>query len=94
MRGDILMELSEAIVLRIKQLLKEKNMKTYDLSIKSGVPRSTISLFLSRETKTIRLENLLYLCEGFGIELKDFFDDKVFKNVEAKNWLKNPEDES
>ena len=88
------MELSEAIVLRIKQLLKEKNMKTYDLSIKSGVPRSTISLFLSRETKTIRLENLLYICEGFGIELKDFFDDKVFKNVEAKNWLKNPEDES
>ena len=86
------MELSEAIVLRIKQLLKEKNMKTYDLSIKSGVPRSTISLFLSRETKTIRLENLLYLCERFGIELKDFFNDEVFKNVEAKNWLKNPED--
>lgn len=86
------MELSEAIVLRIKQLLKEKNMKTYDLSIKSGVPRSTISLFLSRETKTIRLENLLYLCEGFGIELKDFFNDEVFKNVETKNWLKNPED--
>lgn len=86
------MELSEAIVLRIKQLLKGKNMKTYDLSIKSGVPRSTISLFLSRETKTIRLENLLYLCEGFGIELKDFFNDEVFKNVEAKNWLKNPED--
>lgn len=86
------MELSEAIVLRIKQLLKEKNMKTYDLSIKSGVPRSTISLFLSRETKTIRLENLLYICECFGIELKDFFDDKVFTNVEAKNWLKNPEE--
>lgn len=86
------MELSEAIVLRIKQLLKEKNMKTYDLTIKSGVPRSTISLFLSRETKTIRLENLLYICEGFGIELKDFFDDKVFTNVEAKNWLKNPEE--
>lgn len=87
-----MIELSEAIVLRIKQLLKEKNMKTYDLSIKSGVPRSTISLFLSRETKTIRLENLLYICEGFGIELKDFFDDKVFTNVEAKNWLKNPEE--
>ena len=86
------MELSEAIVLRKKQLLKEKNMKTYDLSIKSGVPRSTISLFLSRETKTIRLENLLYICEGFGIELKDFFDDKVFTNVEAKNWLKNSEE--
>lgn len=67
-------------------------MKTYDLSIKSGVPRSTISVFLSRQTKTIRLENLLYICEGFDMELKDFFDDKVFKNVEAKNWLKNPEE--
>ena len=28
----------------------------------------------------------------YGIELKDFFDDKVFTNVEAKNWLKNPEE--
>lgn len=86
------MELSDAIVIRLKQLMKEKNMKAYDLSIKSGMPRSTLSLFLNRETKTIRLENLLYLCEGLDIELKDFFDDKVFKNVEAKEWLKNAED--
>ena len=87
------MELSDAIVIRIKQLMKEKNMKIYDLNILSGIPRNTLSLFLNRSTKTIRLENLLYICEAFSLELKDFFDDKVFKNVEAKNWLKKTEDE-
>ena len=86
------MELSDAIVVRIKKVMKENNMKIYDLSILTGIPRNTLSVFLKRSTKTIRLENLLYICEGFDIELKDFFDDKVFKNVEAKNWLKNPEE--
>lgn len=87
------MELSEAIVIRIKQIMKNKNMKLYDLSILSGVQRSTLSYFLNRSTKTIRLENLLYICEALDIELKDFFNDKVFENVEAKNWLKKTEDE-
>lgn len=86
------MELSEAIVIRIKQLMKKKNMKIYDLSILSGVQRSTISLFLNRYTKTIRLENLLYICEALDIELKEFFNDEVFENVEAKSWLKKTED--
>lgn len=86
------MELSEAIVIRIKTLLKHNKMKIYDLSILSGVPRNTLSLFLNRSTKTIRLENLLYICEAFNMELKDFFDDPVFKNIEAKNWLKKTEE--
>lgn len=82
------MELSEAMVVRIKKLMKINKMKIYDLSISSGIPRCTLSLFLNRKTKTIRIENLLYICEAFNIELKDFFDDPIFKNVEAKNWLK------
>ena len=30
----------------------------------------------------IKLDTLLHICEGFNIELKDFFDDPLFKDVE------------
>ena len=40
------MELSEVITLRILELLSQNNMNVYQLSNKSGVPRSTLSKFL------------------------------------------------
>lgn len=82
------MELSEVIILRILELLSEKNMNVYQLSNKSGVPRSTLSKFLSRKTKTIRLENLLYICEAFQITLSQFFNDTRFDEAEAIEWQK------
>ena len=80
------MELSEAIVARIKLLMKKRKLKIYDLSILSGIPRCTLSIFLNRKTKTMRLENLLFICEAFNMSLKEFFDDRIFENVEAKHW--------
>ena len=45
-------------------------------------------MFLTRKTKTIRLENLLYICEGLGTNLSEFFADERFKDAEAKEWTK------
>ncbi len=82
------MELSDVIITKILELLNKNNMTVFKLSTKSGVPRSTLSKLLSRKTKTIRLENLLYICEAFNITLGDFFSDPRFKDVEAKEWIK------
>lgn len=82
------MELSEAISLRITELLEQNKMNVYQLSNKSGVPRSTLSKFLSRKTKTMRLENLLYICEAFNVTLSEFFASKFFNDVEALDWKK------
>ena len=40
------------------------------------------------EAKTIRLENLLYICEALGTNLSKFFADERFNEAEAQNWLK------
>lgn len=82
------MELSELIIERISELLKEHSMNTYQLSLRSGIPRSTLSKLLSRKTKTIRLENLLYICEAFDIKLWQFFYDPRFDEAEADDWRK------
>ena len=85
------MEISEAIVKKINKIKKERNLKNYDLFELSGVPTSTISAFLLRETKSIRIENLLYICDGLDITLSEFFSDPIFKDVEANDWKKNIE---
>ena len=82
------MDFSDLIALKIKELMQEKNMSIYKLEELSGVYTSTITMFLNRKTQTIRLENLLYICEGLGISLSDFFADKRFASVEATEWLK------
>ena len=84
------MDFSDLIALKIKELMKEKDMTIYKLETLSGVYSSTIAQFLTRKTKTIRLENLLFLCEALGISLSDFFADKRFIEAEPKDYKKRP----
>lgn len=82
------MDFSDLIAIKIKELMEEKNISIYKLQDLSGVYTSTLTMFLNRKTRTIRLENLLYICEGLGTNLSEFFADKRFKNAEAHEWLK------
>lgn len=75
------MQLSDVTRKRIKQLLKEKNMKLWDLSKAAGISLPTISDFLKNDTKNLRMDTMLHICEGFNITLKDFFDDELFNEV-------------
>ena len=75
------MQLSDATRKRIYDLLKEKNMKLFDLSKAAGVALPTISDFLKNDTKNLRMDTMLHICEGFNITLKDFFDNTIFDEV-------------
>lgn len=82
------MEFTDLIAVKIKKLMKEKNISIYKLESLTGVYTSTISQFLTRKTKTIRIENLLYICEGLGTNLSEFFSDSRFAESEAKSWIR------
>ena len=82
------MDFSDLVALKIKELMEEKEITIYKLETLSGVYSSTIAMFLTRKTKTIRLENLLFLCEALNITLSDFFADKRFLDAEANEWRK------
>ena len=58
------MDLSQAIRIRITNLITEKNINVSKLSTLAGIE---------------------YICEGLNITLKEFFDDKVFDNIEMKD---------
>ena len=67
---------SEAINLRITELLKERNMSVYKLSYLAGISNSIISDFRRGKVKEPSISSLIHICEGFDISLKDFF--KIF----------------
>ena len=75
------MQLSDATRVRIKSLLEENDMKLFDLSKAAGVSLPTISDFLKNDTKNLRMDTMLHICEGFNITLKDFFDNSLFDEV-------------
>jgi len=76
------MRFSDAIRKRIGNLLNERDMNIWKLYKATGVPASTLSYFMSGKRELINLKTLLHICEGFNIELKDFFDDPLFKDIE------------
>ena len=78
------MQLSDAIRIRIKFYLKEKNMNIWKLCKMSGIPCSTISTFMSKKTELIKLDTLLHICEGFCITLGEFFTDEMFNTAEQE----------
>ena len=79
------MDLSQAIRIRIKNLIDERNLNISKLSTLAGISRSTLSKFMSGQRKIIRLDMVEYICEGLNIKLKDFFDDKIFDNIEMED---------
>ena len=73
------MRLNLCISKRITELMKERNLTQYALSMKSGVPQSTLSTIINCRFEGMKIRIIYEICEGFEISLADFFDSPVFK---------------
>ena len=62
-------------------LAKERNLTINKVSMLSGIPHTTLLLFMNNETHDPRISTLLHICEAFDIDLKEFFNSPIFKNV-------------
>ena len=72
------MRLNEAVSKRICELLKQKGLTQYKLSIKSGVPQSTLSTIINCTFPSVKLRIIYEICEGFEISLEEFFSSEIF----------------
>ena len=79
------MYLSDAMRIRIKNLIKENNITANKLALNSGVNRSNINRFLRGKNKSITIESITLICQALNITLKDFFDDTLFENVDVND---------
>lgn len=78
------MKLEDAVILRIEQLCLERKMTKYQLFKASGVPQSTLTSIKKKRSGSAKLITIYWICEGFDISLKEFFDSPLFQreNIE------------
>lgn len=76
--------IKKAIVLRIQNICKERNIKFNDLAVRSGVTPSTVYSMMNPERKDLSVTTLKKICDGLDISLPDFFDDDIFRNIEQE----------
>ncbi len=79
------MYLSDAMRIRIENLIEENKTNANKLALDSGINRSNINRFLRKQNKSITIESIALICQALDITLKDFFDDKVFENVDVND---------
>ncbi len=79
--GDF-MSLSEAIKLRIIELCNINNLNVNSLSNKAGINPSTIRSILKSRCKTPNTQTIYYICLALNMDLKDFFNSKLFYNLD------------
>lgn len=74
------MTIGEALSLRINELLEEKQMTQYRLSMLSGVPQASIGDIRHMRNKTVNISLIYGIAQGFGMDLPDFFESPLFRN--------------
>lgn len=69
---------------RLLELLGEKKMSIHKLAMESAVAPSSIKNILYGKSKNPGIVTIKMLCDGFGINLIDFFNTEHFKNLEQE----------
>lgn len=72
------MNISQAVALRIKELLKEKNLTQYRLEQNAGIAHDTIKSIMKGKAKGVNLKTIIAISDGFGITASDFLNSEMF----------------
>lgn len=69
---------NHALALRIKELLKEKNMTRYKLAMNSGVSHSTLKNIMHETVNDNKLSTTILIANGFGMTVSEFLNSPLF----------------
>lgn len=79
--GDY-MNINEAIVKRIEEICKEKNINVCEATLSGGKSPSAIYDLIKGRTKCSKVTTIKAFCQGAGITLSKFFDKDYFNEFE------------
>lgn len=70
--------INHAIALRIQELLNEKGMTRYKLSMNSGVNHSTLKNIMHETIKDSLLSTIILIAGGFDMTVSEFLNSPLF----------------
>lgn len=78
------MNISQAVIRRIEELCQERNLTINALSNISGITQSTVNDIMSGRTYNAGIGTIKKLCDGLGINVRQFFDSDLFTGLEQE----------
>lgn len=75
------MKINEAITNKINNILREKDITINKLASISCLTQSTVDSLVNGKSKNPKLLTIVKICDGLGITLCEFFNDKLFINI-------------
>ncbi len=75
------MTVNKAVSLRIKELLKEKNMTQYRLEQDSGICHGAMASIMNDRNKTVTFTTIFLLARGFNMTILEFLDSPLFEDT-------------
>ena len=78
MEGKEVITINYALSMRIKELLKLKNMSQYRLEQNSGVSHSQLGFILKNRNNSVNFKTVVMIAQGFGMTLLEFLDTPYF----------------
>ena len=78
------MTVKDAVVLRLKDICKERNIKYNELATISGVTPSTVYSMMDEKRRDISITTIKKFCDGLDMTLPDFFNADIFNDLEQE----------
>lgn len=78
------MTVCDAVAKRISALLKEKDMTQYRLEVNSGIQHGSMQCIMNGRNKSIKLDTVMMIAEGFNMTLIEFLNDEIFTSEEIE----------
>ena len=74
----------QAVVLRFKEIMQQRNMRPNELANLSGVTPSTVYSMLDERRKELSINVIKKLCDGLDMTLGEFFNVPLFNELEQE----------
>ncbi len=78
------MTVKEAVVVRLQEILKERNIRVNELANLSGITPSTVYSMMDERRKEITINVIKKLCDGLDMTLGEFFSSSIFDELEQE----------
>lgn len=79
------MKISEAISKRLNKICKERNLSVNALAIQCCLTQSTVQNLIKCNSNNPKLLTIVRICDGLEMSLDEFFDDKLFRNIDRED---------
>ena len=79
------MKLSSAVSKKLIKICDERNISVNKLATMSCLTQSTVQNLIEEKSKNPKLLTIIRLCDGLNIEINEFFNDKLFKDIDRED---------